>query len=222
MSLDRVQEIANLYDTFSKDFLKWSPSAQFRQIFDETVLEIVENKCKSLEEVRILEVGCGHGTWISYLLENATKPDILKIRGIDISERRIALARKMLVGHPNVLLEVMDFAKMTTSEKYTIVFFAEVFQYIAKRDYYTVFQKIFQLLVKGGYSVIIDKEKYSYTALERRVIQILGKVGLASEIYQYTSYPSFRYLSRLSEKTNLRTIRKVKRKNFRSLVITKP
>jgi 2-polyprenyl-3-methyl-5-hydroxy-6-metoxy-1,4-benzoquinol methylase len=185
-------------------------------------MKIAENKCKSLKEVRILDVGCGHGTWINYLLEHATQPGILKIKGIDISEKRIALARKMLASHPNVSLELMDFAKITASEKYDVVFFAEVFQYIDEREYFGVFRKIFQILMKGGYCVIIDKEKFSIAALERKARQILGKMGLASEIYQYTSYPSFRYLSRLSEEASLRIENKVKRKNFSSLVIMKP
>jgi 2-polyprenyl-3-methyl-5-hydroxy-6-metoxy-1,4-benzoquinol methylase len=220
LSLERIQKIEDHFDSFSEHFLKWSPSVQFQQIFKETVLKIAENTYKSLSEVKVLDVGCGHGTWINFLLKNATNPEILRIKGLDISKERIALARKMLGSDPRVSLEIMDFKKMA-GEKYDIIFFAEVFQFIPKNDYYVTFQKMNELLAKGGHCVIIDKERYSFTALKIRIFQILGKIGLASEIYRYISYPSFRSLSKLSKRANLIPIWKGERKEFHGLVLAK-
>jgi 2-polyprenyl-3-methyl-5-hydroxy-6-metoxy-1,4-benzoquinol methylase len=222
LSVDRVQKIANLYNDFNEAFLKWLPSKQFREIFDNSVMEIVEEKCKTQNTVRVLDLGCGHGTWISYLLSKTTMPGKLKIKGIDISEKRIQSAKKILADHPTVSLEIMDFTEMTDTEEFDIIFFAEVLQYVAKYDYSPLMQKCFQVLAKGGNIVIIDREKYSVTAIHRLLLQIMGKIGLASRIYQYTSYPSFRYLSKLSERIGLRITKKIRRKNFVSLVLKKP
>ncbi len=218
---DRFQEIADLYNNFSEVLYEWSPSVQFKKIFDETVLEIVEKKCKLSHEVRILEVGCGHGTWINYLLKRVTNPTNIKIKGIDISEKRISLARKMLANHSNVSLKVINFMEIISSEKYDIIFFAEVLQYINEHDHYSVFNKCFKLLTNEGYLIIIDKEKYSLHALKIRILQTLGKIGFISEKYKYVSYPSFKYLSKLSEKIKLQIEKKLKIKNFHSLVMIK-
>ncbi|MGD0644432.1 MAG: methyltransferase domain-containing protein [Candidatus Bathyarchaeia archaeon] len=221
MSIDKTQKIANNFDDFSEVFSRWSPSEGFRAIFKETVFQIIENECKTMKVLRILDVGCGHGTWISYLLKNATSPSDLRIRGIDLSEKRILLAKQTLSEYSTVSVEVMDFKEMTSKEKYDIVFFSEVIQYMGEYIYHDLFQKCREILAEGGYLVIIDKEKYSFTAFNGRILQILGEVGVVSKIYRYISYPSFRRLSNNSEKNGFQVAKRLTRKNFSALVLRK-
>ena len=88
---ERTQRMAKVYDALANLFYEWAPSWQFRKIFEETILELIHEKYPG-SKVRILEMGCGHGTWIKYILDKANNPENLVIKGIDISGERIRLA----------------------------------------------------------------------------------------------------------------------------------
>lgn len=56
-----------------------------------------------LEEVKVLDVGCGYGGWLRHLVELGASPDALT--GIDLSASRIEFARQQ---HPGIRWSVHD------------------------------------------------------------------------------------------------------------------
>jgi len=216
---ERTRHIAEEYDEYADIFARWRPSSQFREIFEKTVLELVERHSDLSQKVRVLDVGCGHGTWIKYTLERTRNFTNLHIKGIDISRQRIRLAKSILANYPNVSLEVEDAKQYCTPERYDIVFFAEVFALFPKTYYPTILCKYFDQLAEKGHLVVIDKEKYSFHCLK---VYMKRKFGLFNRTWDFIYYPSFRHLSRIAQEIGFKIVGRLRVKEFRGLVSLKP
>jgi len=216
---ERTRRIAEAYDEVVELFAKWTPSSQFSEIFEETVLELVRRYSDSFGKVRVLDVGCGHGTWIKYTLEKVGNTTNLHIKGFDISKERIRLAKSILAEYPNVTLEVEDAKRYSTPERYHIILFVEVFEHFTKPDYPVILQKYLNLLAEKGYLVIIDKEKYSFGALK---IYIKRMLGLYYRALDFSHYPLFRYLLKISRENGSKIMDRKKVGVFRGLVLQRP
>jgi len=215
---ERTCRMAKVYDNLVDLFAEWQPSPQFREIFSRTVLQLVKSYGKFSKETRILDVGCGHGTWIEYILNNVPENLNLTIKGFDISKERIRLAKTILADFPNVSLEVEDAKYYSTNERYDIIFFAEVINLFAKNCYSDIIHKYSDILNDGGHMVIIDKEKYSLHCLKTYVKRNLGMLHRA---YDFTRYPSFRQLSKIARTDGLKAVEILRVKEFRGLVLMK-
>ena len=214
--MSHVQEIAKVYDELADLFCEWTPSWKFRKIFNDTVLELVHQSSNS--NINILDMGCGHGTWIKYVLDRINNSKNLVIEGIDISRERIRRAKYILKGYKNVSLKAENILKFTSEKKYDIIFFAEVFSLLDISTYEYVFHKCYELLNGPGYLVIIDKEKYSSHSLKTYV---KTKLGLLHKAYAFTRWPSFRKLAKIGENCGLKTIKRKRVKEFRAIVFLK-
>jgi len=210
--INRVEEIKKDFNNTCEIFAKWIPSKDFVEIFDKSVLPLIDGLKKEL--IKILEVGCGHGTWLEHLYDLGYAN--LLYKGIDLSPKRIKLAKDKFDKFNNVSFEVADFLTYSDKNKYHIIFFIELFQYVRKKDFDTIFKKSFSFLNNDGFVVIIDKTKYSPHSLK---IQLKKRLGKLSEAYSYVNYPSFHYLSKLAKKNGFEQVFKDKTGNFHSLVI---
>jgi len=218
LSDERTHRMAEVYDNLVDLFAEWQPSPQFREVFSRTVLQLVKTYGKISKKPRILDVGCGHGTWIEYVLRNVPEKSNLTIKGFDISKERIRLAKTILADFPNVSLEVEDAKYYSTSERYDIVFFAEVINLFSKDCYFDIIRKYSGMLDNGGHMVIIDKEKYSLHCLKT---YIKRKLGMLHRAYDFTRYPSFKQLSKIAQTNGLRAVELLKVKEFRGLILVK-
>lgn len=87
--------------------------------------------CKSLmkHNASILEIGCGPGNITKYLL---IKNSDLKIKGIDISENMIELARK---NNPSAEFEIMDIRKIhRINDKFDAIVCGFCIPYLSQPD----------------------------------------------------------------------------------------
>jgi len=87
--------------------------------------------CNSLKkrDASILEIGCGPGNITKYLL---TKNPDLKIKGIDISENMIDLARK---NNPSAEFEIMDTRKIhRINDKFDAIVCGFCIPYLSQSD----------------------------------------------------------------------------------------
>lgn len=70
---ESISPIALEWDAYGQRCLSWTPSRAFQETMKRAVLDFISNRTKS-----ILEVGCGHGTWLDFILHNASNPTDLQ------------------------------------------------------------------------------------------------------------------------------------------------
>lgn len=223
---EQTRELAKRYDKALNHFSKWTPSVQLRTIFKEAILGLLGNETSLSKKIRILDVGCGHGTWIKYILDRIQDPTRLDITGIDISEGRIRSAKDLLADYPNVSLYVEDFRLYDSAEKYNIISFVEVLSLIPKRYYRDIFKKCFELLCNPAFLIIIDKERYSLFSLRflvRKKMKLFQQdpIYARAGTYKFVTFPSFALLSRIAKKTHFRILKKLRVKEFHALTLLK-
>ena len=113
------------------------------------------------ESDRILEIGCGPGTWTNLIASRCSK-----LVAIDISEKMIEKAKEN-IHNDNVTFINSDFMGHDFKEKFAKIFSVRVFEYIPnKKDF---FGKACFLLNPGGELVIITKTKDSLWDFYKRL-----------------------------------------------------
>jgi SAM-dependent methyltransferase len=205
--------VAEQFDEVAQRYLSWSPSSQFQEIMRQTVLSSITSRTRT-----ILEVGCGHGTWLKFILDNVHDSSILDLDGIDVSTARIAIARGQLTSFENVHVWVEDIETLAPSKTYDLIFFAEVLQFIPDIKYRSILRVCRDLLADGGMLGIVDKERYSLHAL---TVSIRSRLGQKPPEFRYIHYPSFSSLKRLASETGFAVREFDKLKEFRGLRLCK-
>ena len=210
----RKYEIIGNFDKATSIFAKWTPSKSFREIFNKSVLEIL-NSLKKKERINILEVGCGHGTWFGFINQLTFSKKIEYI-GIDFSRKRVETAKKFFKKNRNARFLAADYLNYDDVRKYDLIFFIEVFQYLHKNDFSKFLKKAKNMLRKNGYAVIIDKEKYSTHSFKISLGKFLKKLPY---YYKHVHYPSFSHLTRLGKTSSFNSVKKIKVNEFNALVM---
>jgi cyclopropane fatty-acyl-phospholipid synthase-like methyltransferase len=113
------------------------------------------------ESDKILEIGCGPGTWSGLIASRCSK-----LVAIDISEKMIEKANEN-IQNDNVTFINSDFMDHDFKEKFDKIFSVRVFEYIPnKKDF---FRKVCYLLKRDGKLVIVTKTKDSLWNLYKRL-----------------------------------------------------
>ena len=98
---------------------------------------------------RILEIGCGAGTWTDIIA-----PACAELVALDISEGMLGRARST-VRWPNVQFVHADFMRWETPGVFDSLFSVRVFEHLEDKD--AALQRMLALLRPGGKAVIITK-----------------------------------------------------------------
>lgn len=125
-------------------------------------------------EGAVLDYGCGHGLFSFLLAERAAGRSV---RGFDIDERKLGLARRRFPALPNLAFDTRDPASQGTA--FTGAALVDVLQYLPRGDKEALLKKVDALLRPGGTLLIkeIDTSplwKYLWTyAQELAVLHVL-------------------------------------------------
>jgi len=209
----RKNEIIEDFNSSASVFSKWKPSKSFSNIFEKSVLNSLKSLNKS-GKIDVLEVGCGHGTW-SESINQLDFSKKINYTGIDFSRKRIEAAKKKYIKDKNTKFIVSDYLSYKVNKKYDLIFFIEVFQYIHVNDFSKFFKKTTELLKDQVHIVIIDKEKYSIHSLKIYLGKLFRKLPF---YYGHVHYPSFDHLEAFGRSFGLRSVKRIKVKEFNAII----
>lgn len=103
------------------------------------------------EDSQVLEIGCGIGTQTELIANTVGSGRIL---ANDISPRSVEMARKRLVGHPQVDFLVGDIVQLDVPGIFDFVVLPDVLEHIPIEGHFELFRKIAGLLSKSGIVVV--------------------------------------------------------------------
>jgi len=233
---DRAARVRDAYIALHEDFSVWTPSAAFRGTFHATALEEARRRLQSQDKLRVLEVGCGHGTWAEELYNHLDQADDrVDYLGIDFTEPRIDLGRHRFASHPSARFLVADAETFEPSTPFDMILVVEVISHVAPSRYRRWLKNWFAWLAPGGCAVVIDKDRYSRHAL-RLSWETLKRRWLPSahtrapyyfpphygDYVTTLTYPSFWRLRRLGCRVGFCSPREASEGFFRGLILRKP
>jgi ubiquinone/menaquinone biosynthesis C-methylase UbiE len=205
------------YERHVETFEEWTPSAAFQETFRLSVIAEIARRLSTAKSVRILEVGCGHGTWARQIY-NAFPGDERRIEyvGIDFTEARIEAAKRRMNATPSATFLCMDCECFKPNQSFDLILAVEVISHVPFDRYPDWFARWRSWLADGGSAVVIDKDRFSkhnlrlkWDSLKRKLLPTF----LAGRSYYFTeefadlvstlNYPSFARLSRVATKSGL-------------------
>lgn len=175
------------------------------------------------DEGSVLDVGCGFGLFALYFA--ATRPHVI-IRGFDVSERRIAMAKRASarLGIRNVSFEVADARTFRVDREVSAAYMLDLIHHIDPASAAALVRSIAASLEPGGRLLIKDIEpapayKLAFTWLldkmmnprapvrywaSREVEELLASLGFAVErrrLPDFLPYPHILYVGSKREDT---------------------
>ncbi len=201
----RASRVQRVYQELVDDFAKWTPSEAFKAIFHKTVISEIERRLESTRSIRIVEAGCGHGTWAQEIFQTICGADgRVEYLGIDFVAERIQLARERMADRPGATFLVADADTWQPATPSDMVVSIEVVSHVSAahcREWMAAWRG---WLKAGGCVVIIDKDRDTQHArklhrerLKRRFLPriLRGRPYYYPEHYgdyvQTVKYPSF-------------------------------
>ncbi|MDB4971134.1 MAG: hypothetical protein JWN44_6823 [Myxococcales bacterium] len=131
---------------------------------------------------RCLEIGCGIGRF-----QAALGPRVQEARGLDLSARMIAAARRRCATVPNVAFDVTDGRdlSMFAAGRFELVYAVDSFPYLVQAGMALVdthFAEAHRVLVAGGCFVLLNFSYHDDLARDRRdIAQLADAHGFAVE-----------------------------------------
>ncbi|RWS14829.1 cyclopropane-fatty-acyl-phospholipid synthase-like protein [Dinothrombium tinctorium] len=107
-------------------------------------LELVANKLKLKSGMRVLDVGCGEGTFCRYLAENFD----VSVVGVNISKEMAETARKNCRNNKNVVIKRADGRKI--NETYDRIVCIEVIELMGIKNLRPFFETVHRCLSEDG------------------------------------------------------------------------
>lgn len=158
---------ATVQEFFDKDAGRYSNSrweGSSVATYDyEITKQVLLNELALERDDRVLEIGCGPGTWTELIA-----PQVRSVTAVDIAAAMIGIAQKRVVsGH--VTFWHGDFIQFDDQEAYDSVFCVRVLEYFS--DKLQVIQRIATLLKPEGRLVLIAKSTPTLLTLRRNVIE---------------------------------------------------
>ncbi len=231
-----TRKVRAAYDALHPHFARWTPSASFRSVFARAVLDEIHRILARAAHVRILEVGCGHGTWaeeIYHEIERSEKR--IDYLGLDLSPARIADAQQRLAAYPGAQVFVTNSETFQPPGPVDLILAIEVLEHVPRRRYAAWLAQWRRWLVPGGAFIVIDKERFSRHTLRVHMEQIQRRFcpwlarrsrGYFPQEYQQLvstlAYPGFARLSRLARRTGFLPLPVVRHDIFHALIARRP
>jgi len=131
---------------------------------------------------RIYDIGCGAGLLSNFAVISSDKRNIT---GIDLSEDRINIAKKSVLGRKNVSFEKADVMKFDFVSP-DVVMACDVLHHMSYADQESLLRRIYKSLGAGGIVLIqdIDKRpwhKYLFGLLADRIINNMAPAYYRTE-----------------------------------------
>jgi ubiquinone/menaquinone biosynthesis C-methylase UbiE len=203
----RVQQV---YQDLFDDFAKWSPSPAFKSVFQHSVIGEINRRLQTDDSLRILEAGCGHGTWAQEIFDSIPNADTrIDYQGMDFVAQRIELARQRMIDHPGACFSVANADEWQPDTQYDLIISVEVVSHISPTHCRKWIEQWRGWLNPGGSIIIIDKDrntsharKLRWDRLKRRFLPrvLRGRPYYFPEHFnsyvQTLDYPSFQRISR--------------------------
>jgi SAM-dependent methyltransferase len=223
-------DVAREYDRLANRFADWRPSRHFEAIFEETVLATVGGYSGS--GLNLLDAGCGHGTWLGRVLDFAAANQIdIAATGVDISERRIAIARSQIGLRTGLTLLCGDLGQVPLARPLDIVYSAEVFQHLSDRLQVDLLRRWLDVLKPGGAVIVIDKDRRSVHSIKAEVQKRTGRIGRRllgifpedyARLFATIRYPSFTHMVRAGKEIGFRANPLLRAGEFTAMKLVKP
>jgi SAM-dependent methyltransferase len=160
-------DVKELYDGQAKDWSRQEPVL----LSDYSARPFVMELCEPLNNLRILDAGCGEGYVGRKLLERGAQ----HVHGIDISEKMIeqAISIQAQTNLKGATYEALDIREAAFSEggRYDLALGMFLFNYLNVDDTHRVMKKLFEVLKPGGHFIFsvphpflafLKKDKYPF------------------------------------------------------------
>ena len=135
-------------------FLKPANLLPSQELERRLALLLAEDQSRQLSSMRILEVGCGYGTWLQQFLRLGARPQ--NLAGVDLLEERIAAARELLPWGSTLLCRNAE-SVCFPSRSFDIVLQSMLFTTILDRDTRKrIAAEMLRLLTPNGYILWYD------------------------------------------------------------------
>jgi len=95
------------------------------------------------KDVRILELGCGRGIFLEFLINNGYK----NVFGIDVSKEQIDIAKVQNLNAEEI--DVLEYLKRN-NEKFDLIFAIDLIEHFHKDELIPLFEGIYNKLKNGG------------------------------------------------------------------------
>jgi len=95
------------------------------------------------KDVRILELGCGRGIFLEFLINNGYK----NVFGIDVSKEQIDIAKVQNLNAEEI--GVLEYLK-SNNEKFDLIFAIDLIEHFYKDELIHLFEGIYNKLTNGG------------------------------------------------------------------------
>lgn len=109
-------------------------------------------------EGRILDVGCGFGLFAAYFAQTQPRR---RITGIDLSERRVEMARRLMAaigqdGHEFFARDAREVQRVAGGGTFNAIYVLDVMHHVPREDQESLLGCLHDLLAPGGVLVLKD------------------------------------------------------------------
>jgi len=166
-----VDQLRRFYDTDSSRYrdAQWFSSNAAQTLYWATQ-SLILKELQINRQHRVLEIGCGPGTWTKILLSKE-----VEIEAVDLSPGMIQQAREY-VADQRIVFRQGDFLKLDFQvQGYDRILSVRVLEYFLDKK--AVMEKCFQLLKPGGWMVFITKSTSPIWKYRGLILNLLRKIG---------------------------------------------
>lgn len=192
MSNAEFDKYATEYDQMHRKSI--AASGYEPSFFDEyKIIEMVRYLSKEVasQSLKILNFGCGIGKSEPLLLKHFPNSTIL---GIDVSSESIELAKAQDYDFSKIHFEVFDGTNINLSEKYDIIYIANVFHHIPHSEHKNLTKQLCSLLTEKGKLFMFEHNPYNPLTLrtvkqcEFDVDAVLLPPGYSNKLYSDSGF----------------------------------
>ena len=172
MNLNKASD----YEKFRKD------ESEFHRVKYEKIFKVI----KKDSNWKVLELGCGTGTYTRFLAD-----DFKSVTAIDIDKEFLNYASAKVHGVNFVHSSVLDIK--TRSSSFDFVLGVSILHHLKRSDYLSLFRGVYRVLRKGGYFALCEPNKLNLLTVGFQ--KTAGEKCISMyEIEKLASYGGFRIL----------------------------